>query len=71
MQIAVFGFECFAVDWRLECGQQLSASTKATDLEAVFRVRLSGKTKTKLHGWFVDGQGADLCGAFYAQVKLL
>jgi arylsulfatase A-like enzyme len=52
-------------------GQQLSASTKATDLEAVFRVRLSGKTKTKLHGWFVDGQGADLCGAFYAQVKLL
>ena len=36
--------------------------TKTTD----FGVRLQGGIKTKLHGWFVDTAGNDLCGAFYA-----
>ena len=50
-------------------GQNLSAVTKASDSSAVFRVKLAAKTKTKLHGWFVDAQGTDACGAFYAEVR--
>lgn len=52
-------------------GQSLSAATKPADTSAAFRVKLTAGTRTKLHGWFVDAQGADLCGAFYAQVKRL
>jgi arylsulfatase len=36
--------------------------------EVAFRVRLP-RGKTRLHGWFQDGEGKDLCGAFYATVK--
>lgn len=52
-------------------GQSLSSDTKPADTAAPFRVKLTAGTRTKLHGWFVDAQGADLCGAFYAQVKRL
>ena len=51
-------------------GQKLSASTRPSDTFATFRVKLTAKTKSKLHGWFVDGQGADVCGAFYAVVRI-
>lgn len=36
--------------------------------EIVFPVKLPAG-QTKLHGWFVDEAGKDLCGAFYATVK--
>jgi hypothetical protein len=49
----------------------LSVATKPSDTVATFRVKLGATTKTKLHGWFVDAKGADVCGAFYAEVKLL
>jgi arylsulfatase A-like enzyme len=49
-------------------GQNLSVKTQPSDKEAVFQVRLKGGTRTKLHAWFLDGAGNDLCGAFYAVV---
>jgi arylsulfatase A-like enzyme len=49
----------------------LTMATKASDTFATFKVKLGATTKTKLHGWFVDAKGADVCGAFYAEVKLL
>lgn len=52
-------------------GQEKSLDTAAADQAAVFRVTLKVGTKTKLHGWFQDAAGQDLCGAFYAQVRRL
>jgi hypothetical protein len=50
-------------------GQDRTAkSSGATAREIVFRVRLP-KGKTRLHGWFGDRDGKDLCGAFYATVS--
>jgi arylsulfatase A-like enzyme len=40
------------------------------DTGAVFRVRLR-KGPCTLQGWFGDGHGQDLCGAYYAQVTRL
>lgn len=52
-------------------GKSLSVASKPAATSAVFRVKLTAGTRTKLHGWFVDAHGVDQCGAFYAQVKLL
>jgi hypothetical protein len=51
-------------------GQEASKQTAAADTRAVFRVKLKGGQKTTLQGWFQDAHGADLCGSFYAEVKL-
>lgn len=51
-------------------GLDLAAQTAPTDKAAVFRVHLP-KGKTKLHGWFKDADGRDLCGAYYARVTRL
>ena len=51
--------------------QQLTLKTRPEDKAAVFRVRLRGGIKTKLHGWFQDAEGKDLCGAYYARVRRL
>jgi hypothetical protein len=51
--------------------QQLTLKTRPEDKAAVFRVRLRGGTKTKLHGWFQDAEGKDLCGAYYVRVRRL
>ncbi|MBY0506865.1 MAG: arylsulfatase [Bryobacteraceae bacterium] len=50
-------------------GQDLTVKTAATDTAASFRVKLQGKTRTVLHGWFQDSAGADLCGVYYALVR--
>jgi arylsulfatase A-like enzyme len=52
-------------------GQEFSAKTAPADRSAAFRAKLEGGIKTKLHGWFQDAAGADLCGAYYAHVKRL
>lgn len=52
-------------------GQTLSVKTSPEDKVAVFKVRLRGGVRTKLHAWFLDAQGNDLCGAFYALVTRL
>ncbi len=52
-------------------GREQSVKTEPGDVVARFRLRLPAGAKTKLHGWFVDAAGADLCGAYYASVKLL
>jgi len=52
-------------------GQTLSVKTSPEDKVAVFKVRLKGGVRTKLHAWFLDSQGNDLCGAFYALVTRL
>lgn len=52
-------------------GQTATTKTKPEDKAAVFKVRLKGGVRTKLHGWFLDNAGNDLCGAFYAVVTRL
>ncbi len=52
-------------------GQTATVKTKPEDKTAVFKVRLKGGVRTKLHGWFLDKAGNDLCGAFYAVVTRL
>jgi hypothetical protein len=52
-------------------GQELSVKTAADDKAAAFRVKLKGGVKTRLHAWFQDAAGADLCGAYYAEVRRL
>jgi hypothetical protein len=52
-------------------GQQLNLKMRPEDKAAVFRVKLRGGVKTKLHGWFQDAEGKDLCGAYYARVRRL
>jgi hypothetical protein len=51
-------------------GQETAKQTAAADTHAVFRATLKGGQKTTLQGWFQDAKGADLCGSFYADVKL-
>ena len=51
-------------------GSRHSAKSAGTDLGVAFRVRLE-RGRTKLHGWFHDAGGNDLCGAFYARVTRL
>lgn len=46
------------------------APVSPADTGATFRVKL-GKGPCKLQGWFGDGQGQDLCGAYYARVTRL
>jgi hypothetical protein len=45
--------------------------TAVTDKAAIFHVKLKAGTKTRLHGWFQDAAGKDLCGAYYANVRRL
>ena len=51
-------------------GQEAAKQTAPADTCAVFRVKLKGGVKTTLQGWFQDAKGADLCGSFYANVKV-
>jgi arylsulfatase A-like enzyme len=51
-------------------GQEAAKHTAAADTHAIFRVKLKGGRKTTLQGWFQDDKGTDLCGSFYADVKL-
>ena len=44
--------------------------TASAETHAKFRVKLKGGQKTTLQGWFQDDKGKDLCGSFYADVKL-
>jgi arylsulfatase A-like enzyme len=52
-------------------GVEQSRKTAPADTGAVFRVNLKRGTKTRLHGWFQDGENRDLVGAYYAVVKRL
>jgi arylsulfatase len=52
-------------------GQSASTKTKPEDKAALFKVRLKGGVRTRLHAWFLDSAGNDLCGAFYAVVTRL
>jgi arylsulfatase B len=50
-------------------GQSLTKEIPAGNPSAAFRVNLVKGTRTRLHGWFVDENAEDLCGAFYAVVR--
>jgi hypothetical protein len=50
-------------------GQGHVLKTEPGQQAATFVVRLNSGTRTKLHGWFTDAAGKDLCGAFYATVR--
>jgi arylsulfatase len=50
-------------------GQERAMKTAPGQKAATFNVRLNSGIRTKLHGWFTDGEGRDLCGAFYATVR--
>jgi hypothetical protein len=50
-------------------GQEQALKTTPGQKAAKFSVRLKGGIRTKLHGWFTDPDGNDLCGAFYATVR--
>lgn len=50
-------------------GQELKAAAPAGRTSAVFRLQLKTTPSTHLHGWFVDAEGRDLCGSFYAVVR--
>jgi arylsulfatase len=52
-------------------GKEFDAKTAPQDRAVTFRAGLKGGSRTKLHGWFQDDSGADLCGAFYARVRRL
>jgi hypothetical protein len=52
-------------------GQQVSADTKPGDTKAVVRVKLKAGPKTQMQAWFQDSAGTDICGAFYASVRLV
>ncbi|MBE0657087.1 MAG: arylsulfatase [Bryobacteraceae bacterium] len=55
---------------RLRVGSHdLSAKTKPGDLSASFTVKLSAGPPSTMHGWFLDGAGAGICGAYYAKVR--
>ena len=51
--------------------KELSSKTAAGDAAAVFRVKLKGGARMRLHGWFQDAGGKDLCGAYFADVRRL
>jgi arylsulfatase A-like enzyme len=48
-------------------GREASARTAPGDKQAVMRVKLP-PGQTRLHAWFQDADGNDLCGAFYVSV---
>jgi arylsulfatase len=48
-------------------GQELTVNTSPTEQESTFRVTLK-QGSTLMQAWFQDGQGEDLCGAFFAYV---
>jgi hypothetical protein len=50
-------------------GQEYSAKASPQDTSVVFKVQLKKGPKSKLHGWFQDAGGTDVCGAFYATVR--
>ncbi len=50
-------------------GEDLTLKASPGAREAVFRVRLKKGMKTRLHGWFQDAAGKDLCGAYYARIR--
>jgi hypothetical protein len=50
-------------------GQQLPAKPDSAGRAIRFRVNLKGGTRTRLHAWFQDAEGKDLCGAYYANVR--
>jgi len=52
-------------------GQEHSRKSAADDHSVVFRINLKRGQKIKIHGWFQDASGKDLCGAYYAYVKYL
>ena len=53
----------------VECGgQRATASTGPDEQEVALKLTLPAG-RTKLHGWFRDAAGADLCGAFFAYVR--
>jgi arylsulfatase len=49
-------------------GREQRIATTASDKAAIFRLALK-PGKTKLHGWFQDAAGNDLCGAYFAYVR--
>ncbi len=49
-------------------GQEMDRPAVPGDKGVTFRVNLKAG-KTKLHGWFRGGAGADLCGAYFAYVR--
>lgn len=57
---------------RLHIGKQdLTAKSPGSHAQAItFRVKLAAG-KTKLHAWFQDAAGQDVCGAYYARVHRL
>ena len=50
-------------------GQEASAKTDPAQQEVALRVKLPAG-KTTLKAWFQDAQGNDVCGAFFAYVRL-
>jgi arylsulfatase len=50
-------------------GQNLEARSAPGDAQVKFRLRLKQGETVKLHGWFTDAAGADVCGAYYAVVS--
>ncbi len=50
-------------------GQEHSAKAEAGDKAVTFRAKLPAGP-TRLQAWFVDRDGKDLCGAFYATDSL-
>ena len=49
-------------------GQEQSAKAEAGDKAVTFRAKLPAGP-TRLQAWFVDRDGKDLCGAFYATIR--
>ncbi len=49
-------------------GRTMTLPTAPTDRAARFTLRLPAG-RTKLHGWFRDATGQDLCGAFYGYFR--
>ncbi len=49
-------------------GKEASAKTTPSEKEVSLRVQLPAG-KTTLQGWFLDAEGKDVCGAFYAYVR--
>jgi arylsulfatase A-like enzyme len=49
--------------------RELSVKTRPGDRTAVFRVKLERGARLRLHGWFQDAGGEDLCGAYFAEVR--
>lgn len=52
-------------------GQSLKAKAQPDATAIELRVKLAAKTKTDLHAWFTDAQGADVSGVYYARLTLL